>query len=412
MANLSSGLGGAASGAALGSAILPGIGTAIGAVGGFLTGLFGGGNDSKPQLPPITDPVTGQQISSANQSTQESLAKQNAFVNALAAQNGIGNQSQVYNQLQDVVAGKGPNPATAMLANATGANNANTAALMASQRGAAVNPGMIARLAARQGAANQQNAAGQAAELQAQQSLGALGQAGSLATTQVGQQQNAINALQQGQLTNQGQLLGAQGQYNAALTAGQGNVNAVNQEQNRLNAQEMAGALSGVGAAATALAPTKSTNPAAPNVGTSSTSTPTTVTPAANQTATMQPVTAYADGGMIKPKSFVAAHLKRMAHGEQVPALLSPGEHYLPPQEVKAVVEGKKDVLKAGKVVPGKPKYRGNDYRNDVVPRTLKSGGVVIPNKVLQSSQPHEMAEKFVAAIVARPSRPKKSLHK
>src|ERR1700679_261280 len=78
---------------------------------------------------------------------------------ALQGQNGLGNQSQVYGQLQGVANGTGPNPAQAQLAQATGANTANQAALMAGQRGSAANVGLLARQAAQQGAANQQAAA-------------------------------------------------------------------------------------------------------------------------------------------------------------------------------------------------------------------------------------------------------------
>jgi hypothetical protein len=82
-----------------------------------------------------------------------------------------------------------------MLSQATGANTANQAALMAGQRGSGANAGLMARQAAQQGAANQQNSAGQAATMQANQSLNALNSMGSLATSQANQQANATQGV-------------------------------------------------------------------------------------------------------------------------------------------------------------------------------------------------------------------------
>jgi hypothetical protein len=86
------------------------------------------------------------------------------------------------------------------------------------------------------------------------------------------------------------------------------------------------------------------------------------------------------------------------AEGGRVPAMVSKGEQYLPPSEAKKVVKGEKSPLKAGERIPGKPKYPGNDYRNDVVPKTLKEGGIVIPNEIMQSKDAEKKAQAFVAA--------------
>jgi hypothetical protein len=139
--------------------------------------------------------LSSDSLNAANAQNTNAIAQQQSFLNALQAQNGIGNQSSVFNQLQGVANGTGPNPAQAQLAQATGANTANQAALMAGQRGAGANVGLIARQAAQQGGANQQNAAGQAATMQANQSLNALNNLGGLATQQVSQQQNAVGTL-------------------------------------------------------------------------------------------------------------------------------------------------------------------------------------------------------------------------
>jgi hypothetical protein len=142
----------------------------------------------------------------------------------LAGANGVGTQQGAISGLQNVAAqqqgtanmygqiarGEGPNPAQAMLNNATGQNVANQAALMAGQRGAAGNVGLMARQAAQQGAATQQQAAGQGAQMQAQQQVNAL--------SGLSQQQQAMGATQQAiggmgsNLTSQQQAgIGAQG---------------------------------------------------------------------------------------------------------------------------------------------------------------------------------------------------------
>lgn len=147
----------------------------------------------------------------ANQGT--ALSEQNNLNNHLqsASKQGIANQQTAAqgiqgaaSQLQGVANGTGPNPAQAMLNQQTGQNVANQAALMAGQRGAGANAGLIARQAAQQGAATQQQAVGQGATMQAQQQLGALGQItganqalAGVGQGQVAQEQTGVNALAQ-----------------------------------------------------------------------------------------------------------------------------------------------------------------------------------------------------------------------
>lgn len=127
---------------------------------------------------------------------------QQALVNQLSGLNGAANQQNVFNQQQalsdqygNIAAGQGPNPAQAMLAQATGNNVANQAALMAGQRGAGSNVGLLGRQAAMMGGNIQQQAAGQAATMQANQSLAAMqAQAG---------QQAAMAGTAQNQIGNQ-----------------------------------------------------------------------------------------------------------------------------------------------------------------------------------------------------------------
>lgn len=114
------------------------------------------------------------------QTSDYSGAINGGLANALSGYNNFNNnqsqQQQLNTALQAQANGTGVNPAQKMLANSTGTNVANQSAMMAGQRGAGANAGMIARQAAMAGSGIQQNAAGQAAALQAQQSSNALGQ--------------------------------------------------------------------------------------------------------------------------------------------------------------------------------------------------------------------------------------------
>lgn len=121
------------------------------------------------------------------------------------------NQSSLANQLMQQSQGQGPNPALAQLNQTTNQNVQNQGALMASQRGASANPALIARQAAMQGANTQQQAAGQAATLNAQQQLaaeqGAAGIYGQQASEGLNQQSISQGALAaQNSAITQGQL--------------------------------------------------------------------------------------------------------------------------------------------------------------------------------------------------------------
>jgi hypothetical protein len=271
----------------------------MGSIGGMLgtAGGAAGTGFKTPQQTQIQQGTNVGQVQQANTGTNAALGGQAGLLAALQSQGGLGAQTQALGQqqalsqqlgqaggiaaqtgalgglggvasqqagtlaaLQGLANGTGPNPAQAMLSQQTGANVANQAALMAGQRGAGANVGLMARQAAQQGANTQQQAAGQAATMQAQQQLGALGQQAGLeqamAGTQgqiagigqgltaaqqaalgqqagqagqiAGQQIAETGALTQAQMAQQGQLMGALGQQNTANVAQQGNVNAAN----------------------------------------------------------------------------------------------------------------------------------------------------------------------------------------
>lgn len=149
----------------------------------------------------------------------QQLAGQLAGANAIANQSGaLGAQQQLAaqqqataQQYQNIANGTGPNPAQAALNNATGQNVANQAALMAGQRGAGANVGLLARQAAMQGANTQQQAIGQSAEMQAQQQIAGL--------SGLAQQQQAIGGTNQSVAGIAGQQLAAQQAQQQALAA-------------------------------------------------------------------------------------------------------------------------------------------------------------------------------------------------
>jgi hypothetical protein len=475
---------------------------------------------------------TGAQLSTADQAVGNSIQQQQAFVNALQGQNGLANQTNVFgqqqglaNQLQGVANGTGPNPAQAMLAQATGQNVANQAALMAGQRGSGANVGLMARQAAQQGAATQQQAVGQGATMQAQQSLGAMSQLAAqqanmanTANTQVNQQQAGLTGLNQNTLQQQANLYGLQANANSA-NANIAGINAGGQ-QNILggvmggigSAANLIGGMggssnliqSGNGSVATSASGINPTNvipttndligngmgfaqggevkmadggtpqPSAPmptptygQVQTLDSPTPQgpqsnvgkmfndSTTPMKSASATGQGANSMTSGmlgagiNLIKniaenqgvktvfnnignafaglgstageavagagdsisggsaASSLGDAAVMVAAHGGLVPALLSPGERYLSPKDAKEVAKGKKDPMKAGEKIKGKPKVGGakNSYANDTVPKTLEEGGIVLPRSVTMAKHPHWAAHKFVSEIMAQKHR-------
>lgn len=331
----------------------------MGAIGGLL-GLNGGINGSGAAAPvaaPITPGTTPGQLQTAYGGTQNSLASQQALLAAIQAQGGLGNQSQVYNQLQGVVNGTGPNPAQAMLNQATSQNVANQAALLAGQRGAGSNVGLMARQAAMQGANTQQAAIGQGTTMQANQSLNALGAAGNIANTQAGNQINATGMNTQAQLGEQNILQGANASANQAGTAMQGNINSANAG---IAGQQMSGTGSLLGGVA---------------------------------------------GG-------IGAGLMMAANGGTVPALMggpqsSVGRFMsgMAPMAQGGAVGSK---LQAGGSVPGTAQVQGNSYQNDKVKALLSPGELVVDRDTMADQGPAGQAARFLASVIEAKKKGKK----
>lgn len=392
---------------------------------GFVPGLFGAGQiDYQAKGAPIALPTTADQAQQTYANTIDSVGEQNKFLQALQAQNGIGNQNQTYGQMQDIVAGNGANPAQAMLANATGQNVAQQAALMAGQRGAGANPALIARLAAQQGANIQQQAAGQGAALQANQSLSALNNAANIANTQVNQQANATNAYNQGAQNMYGTTLGAiQGQNNTILQ----DTNQTNQLNAKIaaqNAETTADAWKGLGnalGADSAFHLMGSTSPGEAKTsggggggfsgggsseggggggGQGQAQGGGIVGSGSKMMAFLAKGGTVPNGTPGGPVSFVGQHFHAMAKGGKVPIIVSPGEVVIPQEKVAAAASSKHPEAK-GKAVPGKAKVSGDSYSNDTVPMKAKAGDVVLPRSVTQSPDSGEKAAKFLQALMA-----------
>jgi hypothetical protein len=408
----------------------------MGAIGGMLgvNGGAGGTGFSGPQSASITNPTTAGQISGAYTGAQNSMNSQQQLLQALQGQNGLGNQSQVYNQLQGVANGTGPNPAQAMLNQSTGENVANQAALMAGQRGASSNVGLMARQAAQQGANTQQQAVGQAATMQANQSLNAINSAGAMANAQAGNQINQANTNTASQQAEQQALLNAQQGVNSSNVSNQASINSANAG---LAGSEMGMAGSAIGGAASGAAMAMAGPAAMANGG----SVMDTVSAGGLTTDPNQPSSAFGkflknmrpqnspdasmQQGMTALSGAIATHMKSnpntpapastttggdmigsgdmAAKGGTVKALVSPGEKYLPPKAVAAVEKGA-NPMKVGETIKGKPKVGGavNSYANDTVKKNLKEGGVIVPRSETQSKDPSNASAKFVAAVLAK----------
>lgn len=134
-------------------------------------------------------------------------------------------QQQLAQEYSQQAQGLGPNVAKNQLNEATAANVANQAALMASQRGASANTGLLARQAAQQGAATQQEAAGQAATLGAQQQIAAQNNLANLSNSQINQGIGATTSSNQAAQGQENILQGANTAANNAAVNMQSNVN-------------------------------------------------------------------------------------------------------------------------------------------------------------------------------------------
>lgn len=201
------------------------------------------------QMAQLQHPSTIDQANQLYGQTQSGINQQQNFANAAmqASPDVFAQQQQLSNMLMQQAQGGGPNPALAQLNNSTGQNIQQQAALMAGQRGASGNAGMLARQVGQAGAGIQQQAAGQSAVMRAQQQLAAQQQLGGQQAQIAGQQAGAINNLNNATQGAQGQTLNSIGNQNNAEVGSASGVNQYRSEGNKTNAGLFTGLMGGIG---------------------------------------------------------------------------------------------------------------------------------------------------------------------
>jgi hypothetical protein len=399
-----------------------------------LLGIGGGAAGSQfaaPTSANIVNPTNPQQLAAANTATQNTMAGQQGLLTALQGQNGLGNQSSVYNQMQgtagqyqNIANGTGPNPAMAQLAQTTGQNVAQTGALMAGQRGAGANVGLMARQAGQQGAATQQQAVGQGATLAAQQQLAGLSglqaqqqNMAGVAAGQVANQVGQTNANTQAAQAQQANLMGAQANVNTANVGMQSNMNSANAQlanTQMQGQQSMVGGLLSGAATAFSLAGGGDVHDMAQG-GNMGLGVDTTMPNLGMTTAAPAPIPAPQSsfgkflksagtnlGGNNKPDTSVAPVSNGMG-------ALYQGSKDLAGAGIKAVTSmsrGGSLAASGGKVLAKNAKQKatkpGDNYSNDKIPAMLSEHEIVLPREVTMSLNPVNDAARFVSAIIAK----------
>jgi hypothetical protein len=330
----------------------------------FLSNIFGGASNN---FTPQGTQAALQQTQTANTNYGQANTGLNTLAQALTAQ----------------MNGGGPNLANQELQNATGQNVANQAALMAGQRGASSNVGLLARQAAQQGASIQQTAAGQAAQNQLAQQLAAQGQLGSVLGTQ-GSLANQNYGVAQSAVTSGNQIGSQQAQQNAQMNQGLigGVANAgmgllgladggdVSQPPKIFGSNSGFGQQSSFGFN---FVTGKKPKPAAP-MGNTSDPTDANITGSNNQIgATAQPVTA---GDNMDP------NMLHVASGGNVPRTMNNGNLPFAPM----------DLRRGGKIAARAPQEKaqvsGNSLSNDKIPAMVSEGETVIDRETMQDPGP------------------------
>lgn len=368
------------------------------------------------------------QTNSAMAGVNSTLNQQQNFYNQLLASGGLQNQSNVFgqqqalaNMLQAQARGEGPNPALDQLNQTTGQNIAAQNALMAGQRGAGANAGLLARQAAQQGGMLQQNAVGQGAILRANQQLAAQqalmqqqSNMANLASQQVGQTQGGLNSMTNASLANQQALLNALAEYNRAKVGNQSNVNTVNAAMAGIGAQgqqAIFGSLLGAAGKGLAMHDGGMIPHYAEggfNLG----------------TGISEKLGSFKPDQVNGPASFAANYFQNYSN-KQLPKDDSPSIVGGPPNPgAKQLQKGMSEFLSGagsfiqnhankgmvvgeqlanqGKMVPGKASVSGDSLKNDTVPAMLSPKEIILPRSVTMSADAPEQAKKFVAAILAK----------
>lgn len=362
-------LSGGATGAAIGSAV-PGIGTAIGAGVGAGVGAIGSaiayfmsqGDDEATATAKAQAMV--ERTRNGFQAQQANLGPDYNFTNALdAAQRdaamgvdrafGAGDQQQALaDALRAQAEGRGvPSLAEMQLAQATDRTAKQAAGMIGAQRG--LSAGTATRLAANAGAAANQEAAGQAAMIRAQEQM--------QAQAALAQQ---LAAMRGGDINQQQASQGLFGQA-GALRGDQRGQNLQNQlEAQRLNADVARG----------------------------------------NQQAAMD-AERLAAGQAAQDRAAAQADQARTDRilGGVSQAAGAYGARANTTPTPKPIGDGLMDVPFAeGGVVPGKARRPGDSPENDTVPAALSPGEIVLPRSITRHRNAPAMAHAFVQALMAQ----------
>jgi hypothetical protein len=334
--------------------------------------------------------------------------------------NAISGQGTLASQLLAQAQGQGPNIANLQLQQATNQNNQQAAGMLASQRG--MNPALAQRIISQQNATNNQNAAGQSGVLRAQQQLAAQQGLGNVYAQQAGEAAQNLNTLTQAQTAANNSNAAAAGQ-NAQTGAGLvggilggvsslfakgGQVEPPEKHLERLlisigskirpkkyddggmvsqsyNGSDPANDVVDTANAVSAATPIQAT-PSGPSflsgmgssIGSSLQN-----GPAMQQTQSPAfanvPLPPAAASNQFSNVGGVPLTQLHRAHGGAVPAMVSPGERFIPPEYVHAVKSGKVKASKVAPKFPGKAKVKGDSEQNDNIPANLEEGGVVVP---------------------------------
>lgn len=378
-----------------GGTVLSGPAPAAQSPGGIM-GAIGNFLGTNPQSPNIQQGTNSTQLNNAYTGAQSGLTQGQQLADLTQGQGtqGAATQTGLTNTLNQEVAGQGPNPAQAALNQATGANVANQAALMAGQRGASSNPALLARQAAMQGASTQQQAVGQGATLQAQQRLAAQQQLQQLAATQVGQNAGAVGAVNQEQQGEQQILQGANQAANNNAVGAQDNINN--------HTMSTGSVLGGITSGLSSLA-----GFAGSLGGAGSTGSTTTLAGGSGDAGTAAGATYAARGGMIR-KMAVGGDVDSASLAYPMPMLAKGGMPNGPRSRAAQWLKGAapQPMLAAtgGKVIPKdlkeKATKKGNSLANDKVPAMLSEGEIVIPRSITMHPMAAQKAAQFVQAAL------------
>lgn len=382
-------------------------------LGDMLTNVFGGGNDYRYQLPPTAGnySANNQKFNAGIGQAGQAHLPQNVL-NFKGANQSMGWQNDLIDQLIAQGQGQGPNPAMNQLRMTTDQNVNQAAGFAASQRG--VNPALAARMAGQQMGQMNQQAAGQGALMGAQQQLAAQNQLQSVLGQRIGQQSQ--NAIAQGQaglglMQQRGALEAqrrqAQQNYQNMISQVYGDMNRVNAGVSAQNAQTSGmygqGAMSGLSSAAQGAA--------LMNEGGQ-------VNPFKNHVA--QKLAAGGTAGAylnfqgadpmnqfmgVSDSSGVADSTSGISQG-----LADVFQNAFQPQSMSGAsimpgmgkMEQMPTMSEGGKIL-GKAQVQGNSESNDIVPAMLSPGEVVIPRTAMQSP---EEAHAFLDRIIQKQEGP------